>query len=299
MSSYSRQSSTSSSVSAAGTSSFQVGRERQRQPEMELFSHGRKPRSNYRRPSSLGLSNTPLPDQTECKGKFTPLSGDRSHIVAPLKDHLKPEGNFEKTSEVQACYRNLSPSRPVIHKLKDTLKPQGDFANAKDSEFQSLYRDHSPARPVIHKLKDTLKPQGDFANAKDSEFQSLYRDHSPARPIIHKLKDTLEPQGEFANASETAVVYKDNHATRPVIHKLKDHGVDVQPEGNISKTSEYNTNFAKSMKGERAPPAWLSDFEKVTIEWISYHCRANSRRRRHITLSSPNRKSKKYYSTLH
>ena len=64
-------------------------------------------------------------------------------------------------------------------------------------------------------------------------------------------------------------------------------------------SSEYNTNFAKSMKGERAPPAWLSDFEKVTIEWISYHCRANSRRRRHITLSSPNRKSKKYYSMLH
>merc|ERR1712179_465032 len=113
----------------------------------------------------------PLPDQTEAKGKFTPLSGGRSHIVAPLKDHLKPEGNFEKTSEIQAQYRNLSPSRPVIHKLKDTLKPQG----------------------------------------------------------------------EFANASETVVAYKDNHATRPVIHKLKDHGVDVQPEGNISKTSEYNT----------------------------------------------------------
>jgi len=299
MSSYSRQSSTSSSVSAAGTSSFQVGRERQRQPEMELFSHGRKPRSNYRRPSSLGLANTPLPDQTEAKGKFTPLAGDRSHIVAPLKDHLKPEGNFEKTSEVQACYRNLSPSRPVIHKLKDTLKPQGDFANAKDSEVHSCYRDFSPSRPVIHKLKDTLKPQGDFANAKDSEVHSAYRDFSPSRPVIHKLKDTLEPQGDFATASETVVAYKDNHATRPICHKLKDHGVDVQPEGNISKTSEYNTNFAKSMKGERAPPAWLSDFEKVTIEWISYHCRANSRRRRHITLSSPKRKSKNYYSTLH
>ena len=87
-----------------------------------FFSHGRKPRSNYRRPSSLGIANTPLPDQSEAKGKFTPLSGGRSHIVAPLKDHLKPEGNFEKTSEIQAQYRNLSPSRPVIHKLKDTLK---------------------------------------------------------------------------------------------------------------------------------------------------------------------------------
>jgi len=229
MSSYSRQSSTSSSVSAAGTSSFQVGREKQRTAEMELFSHGRKPRSNYRRPSSLGISNTPLSDQSEVKGQFTPLSGGRSHIVAPLKDHLRPEGNFEKTSEIQAQYRNLSPSRPVIHKLKDTLKPEGDLE-------------------------------------KTSEIQAQYRNLSPARPVISKLKDTLKPQGDFANASETVVAYKDNHATRPVIHKLKDHGVDVQPEGNISKTSEYNTNFAKSMKGERAPPAWLSDFEKVTIE---------------------------------
>merc|ERR1712158_348534 len=183
MSSYSRQSSTSSNVSTAGTSSFQVGRERQRQPEMELFSHGRKPRSNYRRPSSLGLANTPL-------------ASGRSHIVAPLKDHLRPEGSFEKTSEASGQYRNLSPCRPVIHKLKDTLKPQGDF------------------------------------------------DHN----------------------SETNKSYKDNHASRPVIHKLKDHSVDVQPEGSLAKNSEYNTNFAKSMKGERAPPAWLSDFEKVTIE---------------------------------
>merc|ERR1712088_425846 len=196
MSSYSRQSSTSSNVSNAGTSSFQVGRERQRQPEMELFSHGRKPRSNYRRPSSLGLANTPLPDKSEAKHEFTPLTSGRSHIVAPPKDHLKPEGSFEMTSEGQSQYRNLSPSRPVIHKLKDHLKPQGDF------------------------------------------------DHN----------------------SETNKSYKDNHASRPVIHKLKDHSVDVQPEGSIAKNSEYNTNFAKSMKGERAPPAWLSDFEKVTIE---------------------------------
>merc|ERR1712238_423500 len=127
MSSYSRQSSTSSNVSTAGTSSFQVGRERQRQPEMELFSHGRKPRSNYRRPSSLGLASTPLPDQSEASQQFTPLASGRSHIVAPLKDHLRPEGSFEKTSEAHGEYRNLSPCRPIIHKIKDTLKPQGDF----------------------------------------------------------------------------------------------------------------------------------------------------------------------------
>jgi len=199
MSSYSRQSSTNSNVSTSGTSSFQVGRERQRQPEMELFSHGRKPRSNYRRPSSLGLATTPLPDQSEASTMFTPLASGRSHIVAPIKDHLRPEGSFEKTSEAHGEYRNLSPCRPVIHKIKDTLKPQGDF------------------------------------------------DHN----------------------SETNKSYKDNHASRPVIHKLKDHSVDVQPEGSIAKNSEYNTNFAKSMKGERAPPAWLSDFEKVTIEWMN------------------------------
>ena len=31
-------------------------------------------------------------------------------------------------------------------------------------------------------------------------------------------------------------------------------------------SSEYRSTFAKTMKGERAPPAWISDFEKVTIE---------------------------------
>jgi len=197
MSSYSRQSSTNSSVSNAGTSSFLAGRDNnQRQPEMELFNQNRKPRSNYRRPSSLGLATTPLPDKSEAKTQFKGQPASRSHIVAPLKDHLKPEGGLEKVSEVHSQYRNLSPSRPVIHKLKDTLKPEGDFTSK----------------------------------------------------------------------SETSMVYQDNHAERPVIHKLRDHGKDVQPEGNISKTSEYSTNFAKSMKGERAPPAWLSDFQKVTIE---------------------------------
>lgn len=198
MSSYSRQSSTASntSSSSAGTSSFLVGRDRQRQPEMEFFSQDRKPRSNYRRPSSLGLSTNPLPDKSEAKVQYKALPASRSHIVAPLKDHLKPEGAFEKASEVASQYRNLSPSRPVIHKLKDHLKPEGDFSSK----------------------------------------------------------------------SETSTVYKDNHATRPVIHKLRDHSADVQPEGQLAKNSEYRTNFAKTMTGQRAEPAWLSDFEKVTIE---------------------------------
>jgi len=197
MSSYSRQSSTSSNASNAGTSSFLVGRDNcQRNAEMELFSQDRKSRSNYRRPSSLGLATTPLPDKSEAKIQFKPMPASRSHIVAPLKDHLKPEGALEKVSEVKANYRNLSPSRPVIHKLKDHLKPEGDFA----------------------------------------------------------IK------------SETGTVYQDNHATRPVIHKLRDHSSDVQPVGNLEKSSEYRSTFAKTMKGERAPPAWISDFEKVTIE---------------------------------
>lgn len=188
--------STSSSTSTAGTSSFQVGRDRQRQPEMELFSHDRKSRSNYRRPSSLGLSTTPLANASEAAVEYKALPLGRSHIVAPLKDHLKPEGAFENMSEVKAQFRNLS----------------------------------------------------------------------PARPIIHKLKDHLRPEGEIARKSETATVYKDNHAVRPMIHKLRDHSIEVQPEGNISKSSEYRTNFAKSLKGERAPPAWHADFEKITIE---------------------------------
>jgi len=85
-------------------------------------SHGRKPRSNYRRPSSLGLSVTPLTAKSEAKSEYKPMASGRSHIVAPLQDHLRPEGSFEAVTEANASYRNLSPMRPVIHKLKDTLK---------------------------------------------------------------------------------------------------------------------------------------------------------------------------------
>jgi len=163
---------------------------------MELFSHDRKSRSNYRRPSSLGLATTPLTDKSEAKLQYKGQYAGRGHIVAPLKDHLRMEGVMEKESEVKTNYRNLSPVRPVIHKLKDHLKPEGDFARK----------------------------------------------------------------------SETGTVYQDNHATRPVIHRLRDHSSDVQPEGALEKNSEYRSHFAKTMKGERAPPAWISDFEKVTIE---------------------------------
>ena len=72
--------------------------------------------------------------------------------MAPLKDHLKPEGGFEKYSEVKSQYRNLSPSRPVIHKLKDHLKPEGGMANK--SETAAVYKDNHAQRPVIHKLRD-------------------------------------------------------------------------------------------------------------------------------------------------
>lgn len=162
----------------------------------EAIVQSRKTRSNYRRPSSLGLATTPLPDQSESGLQYKPKPVGRSHIVAPLKDHLRPEGAFEKISEVRANYRNLSPVRPIIHKLKDHLKPEGDIARR----------------------------------------------------------------------SETGTSYDNKHPTRPIIFKLRDHDDYVQPEGIMEKASEYNSNFAKSMKGERAPPAWISDFQKVTIE---------------------------------
>ena len=43
-------------------------------------------------------------------------------VLIFIKDHLRPEGAFEKTSEAKQNYRDHSPGRPVIHKLKDHLK---------------------------------------------------------------------------------------------------------------------------------------------------------------------------------
>lgn len=167
-----------------------------RTPEMELFSHGRKPRSNFRRPSSLGLAATPVASKTESKSNYQAKPATRTHIVAPLKDHLKPEGAFEKTSE-----------------------------------------------------------------AKQN-----YRDHSPGRPVIHKLKDHLKPEGEFAKSSEMKKSYNDLHPQRPVIHRLRDHSAEVQPEGRMESKTESNSYKKMSKGGEIVEPAWVSNFERVTIE---------------------------------
>jgi len=185
-------------INTAGSAAFlDSSREiHDRTPEMELFSHGRKPRSNFRRPSSLGLSATPVSSKTESKTNYQAKPATRTHIVAPLKDHLKPEGAFEKTSESKGNYRDLSPARPVIHKLQDHLKPEGDFA-------------------------------------KTSEMKKSFND--------------LHPQ-------------------RPVIHRLRDHSAEVQPEGRMESKTESGSYKKLAKGGEIVEPAWVSNFERVTIE---------------------------------
>jgi len=216
----------------AGSAAFLSNdRDRQRTPEMELFSHGRKPRSNFRRPSSLGLAKTPLPNKSETAGSYQPKPSGRSHIVAPIKDHLKPEGGFEKTSEVKSQYRNLSPARPVINKLKDHLKNE-------DAPLENV-----------------------------SEIRENYVDFNPVRPVIYRLSDHLKPEGDFAKDSEMHTQYKDVHPHRPVLNRIRDHSSEVQPEGRIESATESGTNYKKISKGgEIVTPGWVSTFEKVTIQ---------------------------------
>merc|ERR1719362_1447932 len=171
-------------INVAGSAAFcDSSREiHDRTPEMELFSHGRKPRSNFRRPSSLGLAATPVSSKTESKTNYQAKPATRTHIVAPLKDHLKPEGAFEKTSESKGNYRDLSPARPVIHKLQDHLKPEGDFA--KKSEMKQVYNDLHPQRPVIHRLRDhsaEVQPEGRMESKTES---ATYKKMSKGGEIV-------------------------------------------------------------------------------------------------------------------
>jgi len=219
-------------VNQAGSAAFcDSSREsHDRTPEMELFSHGRKPRSNFRRPSSLGLAATPVASKTESKSNYQAKPATRTHIVAPLKDHLRPEGAFEKTSEAK-----------------------------------QNYRDHSPGRPVIHKLKDHLKSEGGPI-ARVSEVKASFRNFSPMRPIIMRLADHLKPEGDFAKTSEMKKSYNDLHPQRPVIHRLRDHSAEVQPEGRMESKTETDNYKKMSKGGEIVEPAWVSNFERVTIE---------------------------------
>lgn len=162
---------------ANGTSGFLVGRaESDRTPAMELFGHDRKPRSFYRRPSNLGLSENPLPAKTETGLQYEAKPSSRKHIVPKIPDHLRMEGIFEKDSEVKASYRNMSPSRPVINKIPDHLKMEGDFAKA--SETLAAYDDKKSKRPVIHRLRDhseEVQPRGSMKER--SEYKKNFNQH--------------------------------------------------------------------------------------------------------------------------
>lgn len=117
---------------------------------------------------------------------------------------------------------------------------------------------------IVPRLPDHLKLEGAFQ--KESEVRANYRNLSPSRPVIHKLHDHLKPEGQMAKKSETGAMFENKRPMRPVIHKLRDHDEDVQPRGPMARSSEYRNNFSEGVKGVRVTPAWISNFEKVTID---------------------------------
>ena len=102
------------------------------------------------------------------------MPATREHIVPKTPDHLRPEGAFQKESELKASYKNLRPARPVIHKLADHLKPEGNMA--RKSETATSYEDKKPQRPFIHKIPDhgeQVQPKG--AMEQKSEYRKNFR----------------------------------------------------------------------------------------------------------------------------
>jgi len=130
------------------------------------FSHQRKPRSNYRRPSNLGLSNNPLHNKSESRSSFEAKPSGRGHIVAKSRDNLKMEGDLlAKETEVRAQFRNLDPKRPQIYKSRDSLRPEGSLVAV--TETLAMYEDKRSRRPIIHKIYDhaeQVQPKGQMVN---------------------------------------------------------------------------------------------------------------------------------------
>merc|ERR1712038_411289 len=226
-------------VNQAGSAAFcDSSREsHDRTPEMELFSHGRKPRSNFRRPSSLGLAATPVASKTESKSNYQAKPATRTHIVAPLKDHLRPEGAFEKTSEAKQNYRDHSPGRPVIHKLKDHLKEAGSIDDM--SELKTSYINHNSTRPVIaripdndHLMKTKFAQYGDRLHRATSledisEFKENFINPNSTRPVIYKIPDHDTLIKNYNTPLDDITEFRGNYmnpnSTRSVIHRLHDH----------------------------------------------------------------------------
>jgi len=154
----------------------------------ELFNGKKKNPSMYRRPSELGLSTTPMADQSEVRSNYQPVAMGRQHIVKPIPDHKETyqaaveewqEENVKET-ESTSHYKNLAPKRPVCQKLADhlTLGIEGEVE--KDSEVRATYKDLQAKRPICQKLIDhTEEIQPKEGGDETSEYRST----------INKLED--------------------------------------------------------------------------------------------------------------
>ena len=125
-----------------------------------FISSGKKKNpSMYRRPSELGLSTTPMADQSEVRSNYQPVAMGRQHIVKPIPDHKETyqaaveewqEENVKET-ESTSHYKNLAPKRPVCQKLADHLTLGVSisfysivFSKNKEEEYSK------PSRFMIH-----------------------------------------------------------------------------------------------------------------------------------------------------
>ncbi|XP_059094444.1 uncharacterized protein LOC131889373 isoform X2 [Tigriopus californicus] len=132
------------------------------------------------------------------------------------------------------------------------------------SESKTKYQPLSASRShIVAKIPDHLKMEGQVTST--SEVRAAYRNMSPARPIIYKIRDTLKPEGVFLSKSETALQFEDKKPQRPIINRIRDHSEEVQPRGAMLERSEYRNNY-QATKGDRVTPAWITNFEKVTID---------------------------------
>merc|ERR1712064_178169 len=112
----------------------------------ELFNGKKKNPSMYRRPSELGLSTTPMADQSEVRSNYQPVAMGRQHIVKPIPDHKETyQGAVEKDSEVRATYKDLQAKRPICQKLIDHTE---EIQPKEDVDETSEYRS------TINKLED-------------------------------------------------------------------------------------------------------------------------------------------------
>ncbi|KAK2718735.1 hypothetical protein QYM36_005911 [Artemia franciscana] len=195
---------------------------------------------------TLALSPGEFQKHSTLRNDYKPLSPSRPYLHRN-NTNLQMDGELSSITHTGEKYRGGTGDRYPPKKLKEVLEiPRGEME--KLSTFNNDYRQISPTRPYLHRNDTELKLEGGVE--KISHSHQAYRNGPGVRYDARKLGETLKvDEGEIAKTTTTMGDFSPQNPRRPFLYR---NNTNLHMEGGVEGNSHYDTIY-KSGSGDSWP----------------------------------------------